>query len=200
MYRVLTGHPACCHLVPHSDQDAEIYNWRKVIIKGHFLPFSTPSHRNPIKLGPRIIEGDNGYHLVLPFLRTPNDKHGPRPRAILINLGFIKKELIDEQGMRAIKIPQGEVELEGMLRRGRGESAEKRAAGKKPSVFMPDNDYELGEWFWMDAGGFAEYYSNKDTGDVMPLICDLTYGQSHRRATAPLLRFPGLTCFSSDPH
>jgi hypothetical protein len=80
--------------------------------------------------------------------------------------------------MRAIKIPQGEVELEGMLRRGRGESAEKRSAGKKPSVFTPDNDEMIGEWFWIDAGGFAEYYSNERTGDVMPLICDLTYGQS----------------------
>jgi len=126
-----------------------------------------------------MTDGENGYHLVLPFFRTPSadaNPNDPPPRPILINLGFIKKEVAD-LGTSHIKIPQGEVELEGMLRTaGQGELSQKKA-GKKPTMFTPDNDPVRGEWFWMDAGGFALYYSTKELGDVMPLICDLTYGE-----------------------
>lgn len=69
---------------------------------------------------------------------------------------------------------------------GHGELSQKKA-GKKPTMFTPDNDPVKGEWFWMDAGGFALYYSTKELGDVMPLICDLTYGESSRlRFSSPL--------------
>lgn len=160
--------------------DLAQYNWRKVLIRGQFLPLSSPDQPSAILIGPRVYEGEGGYHLILPFLRSPNpdvphNPSDPPPAPILVNLGFVT-EAVGKAGPNAIHIPVGEVELEGMMRtEGSGEIAQKKK-GKKPTLWTPDNEPEERNWYWTDVAEFAEYYSTPAVGEVLPVLCDSVYG------------------------
>jgi surfeit locus 1 family protein len=158
--------------------DLAQYNWRKVLIRGRFLPLSEPNQPSAILIGPRVYEGEGGYHLILPFLRSPSPTASPSdplPKPILINLGFVT-EAAGKAGPNAIHIPAGEVEIEGMMRtEGSGVIAQTKK-GKKPTFWTPDNEPEERNWYWMDVAGFAEYYSTEAVGDVLPVLCDSVYG------------------------
>lgn len=104
-------------------------------------------------------------------------QHEPKP--ILVNLGFVPSSLIQPFNLGALRLPVGEVELEGMLR---NEGLGKLSSAKKgkPTMWTPDNDEKARNWYWVDTERFAEYFRNENPaggwGVVEPVLVDVIYG------------------------
>lgn len=105
-------------------------------------------------------------------------QHEPKP--ILVNLGFVPSSLVQPFNLQSLRLPAGEVELEGMLR---NEGLGKLSSAKKgkPTSWTPDNDEKGRNWYWVDTERFAEYYRNSNPaggwGDVEPVLVDVIYGK-----------------------
>jgi hypothetical protein len=205
------------------------FNYRKVALRGSFPALDTPGLPPPILVGPRILDGEPGYQVIMPFLRSPSSapaeasalpdnaatassngagsgsgwfgwlsggesnsesstgsqavaskpvQHEPKP--ILVNLGFVPSSLVQPFNLDALRLPVGEVELEGMLR---NEGLGKLSSAKKgkPTSWTPDNDEKGRNWYWVDTERFAEYFRNDSPaegwGEVEPVLVDVIYGR-----------------------
>ncbi|TBU63797.1 mitochondrial protein required for respiration [Dichomitus squalens] len=122
------------------------FTFRKVILKGRW----DTSH--VILLGPRVRDGTNGYHVVVPFVRTDGS-------TVLVDRGFVTKELA-RNAKQALANEQGEVEILGMLR-----TAQVR------NNFTPENHPEKGEWYWADIDAMAAYAGGQEAG-VQPVFIE----------------------------
>jgi surfeit locus 1 family protein len=121
------------------DPDAiKDFDYRKVWAKGVLR------HDQEMLIGPRMMDGENGYQVVTPLERT--DAKGNKYK-ILCNRGWIKADakaewFRDKSGGR----PQGEVVIEGLLR-----------MPPPRNMFTPVNHPEKGEWFFPDVEQMAEW-------------------------------------------
>lgn len=114
-------------------------------------------HKHAILLGPRVYDGQNGYHLVEPLIRRDGT-------TILVDRGFIAKERTDI--INDLQ-DQGEVEVLGMLR-----------TGQVRNKFTPDNHPEKGEWYWADVDAIAEHAGGAEAG-VQPVFVEEIFGESY---------------------
>lgn len=85
------------------------YEYRRFKVKGHF------DYNQELFLGPRIRNGEVGYLLVTPFVRSDGGK------PILIDRGWIAKEKVipetrNKGYLSHLALPQGEIEIEAMFR------------------------------------------------------------------------------------
>lgn len=85
------------------------FEYRRFKVKGHF------DYLRELFLGPRLKNGEVGYLLITPFVRSS----GGEP--ILIDRGWIKKDRVipatREKGyLLHLAMPQGEIEIEAMFR------------------------------------------------------------------------------------
>lgn len=86
------------------------YEYRKVVLRGHF------DYDNEMYLGPRFRDGEMGYLVVCPLIRS----NGGEP--ILVERGWISKEKVipssRESGgyLQHLARPKGEIEVIAMLR------------------------------------------------------------------------------------
>lgn len=119
--------------------------FRKVVMKGHWDPGHT------MLLGPRVRDGNVGYHLVVPFIRSEGS-------TVLVDRGFVSKALA-ESAKDSIE-DTGEVEVTGLLR-----------TSHVRNTFTPDNSPEKGEWFWADVDRMAEYAGGEKAG-VQPVFVE----------------------------
>jgi surfeit locus 1 family protein len=121
------------------DPDAvKDFDYRRVYAKGVLR------HDQEMLIGPRMLEGENGYQVVTPLERT--DANGNKSK-ILCNRGWInantkKQWFRKQQGA----LPEGEVVIEGLLR-----------SPFKKNLFTPVNHPEKGEWFFPDVTEMAEW-------------------------------------------
>ena len=134
------------------------FAYRKVILEGHW------DAEHAILLGPRVRNGTNGYHLVVPLVREDGS-------TVLVDRGFVSKERVDECKNY---LEDGEVEILGMLR-----------TSHVRNNFTPDNHPEKGEWYWADVDAMAEYAGGEKAG-VQPVLVEEIFG-AHRLV---LLRRP----------
>ena len=107
-------------------------------------------------LGPRVRDGTNGYHVVVPFIRTDGS-------TVLVDRGFVTKELA-QNAKRALAGERGEVEVLGMLR-----TAQVR------NKFTPDNHPDREEWYWADIDAMAAYAGGQEAG-VQPIFIEEIFG------------------------
>lgn len=105
-------------------------------------------------LGPRVLDGTNGFHLVTPLVRTNGS-------TILVDRGFIS-ELAAAK--KKYPTPGEDVEVHGMLR-------ESQARNN----FTPDNNPAKGEWYWADVAAMAEY-AGGESSNIQPVLVEEIFG------------------------
>lgn len=121
------------------DPDAiEHFEYRRVWAKGVLR------HDQEMLIGPRMLEGENGYSVVTPLERT--DERGNKSKILCcrgwINANAKKQCFRKQQGA----LPEGEVVIKGLLR-----------APPKNNMFTPANHPEKGDWFFPDVKEMAEW-------------------------------------------
>lgn len=102
-------------------------------------------------------DGEDGYMVV-----TPLERKDDGGSTILVNRGWIPKRLRDQRKRAADALPEGEVQVEGLLR--------------KPwikNMFTPENRPDKGEFYFPDVKQMAEL-----TG-AQPVWIEATMGKSY---------------------
>jgi surfeit locus 1 family protein len=116
----------------------DAFDYRKVYAKGRLR------HDQEMLIGPRILDGEEGYTVVTPLERT--DERG-NVHKILCNRGWIKKDTAPQWFRKnSGGLPDGEVMVEGLLR-----------IPPKGNMFTPKNEPENGKWFFPSVEEMAEY-------------------------------------------
>ncbi|KAN0124792.1 SURF1 family domain containing protein [Russula decolorans] len=118
--------------------------YRRVILRG------TWDHANSMLLGPRVLDGTNGFHLITPLVRTNGS-------TILVDRGFISEVAAAK---RKYPTPGEVVEVHGMLR-------ESQARNN----FTPDNNPAKGEWYWADVAAMS-VYAGGESSNVQPVLVE----------------------------
>ncbi|PVH92830.1 SURF1-domain-containing protein [Periconia macrospinosa] len=114
------------------------FDYRKVWAKGRLR------HDQEMLVGPRMMEGEEGYTVVTPLERV--DEHGNKSK-ILCCRGWIKKDA-EKKWFRKQHgaLPEEEVVIEGLLR-----------TPPKSNMFTPRNKPEEGKWFFPSVEEMAEW-------------------------------------------
>ncbi|HYD19639.1 MAG TPA: SURF1 family protein [Patescibacteria group bacterium] len=100
--------------------DLNDWEYRHVTLAGQYL------YEQEFKVGPRVQDGAQGYHLLTPFRRVSGG-------TILINRGFVP-----DARSTALERPQGIVQVEGYVQKpGKGS-------------FTPANNAAKNQWYWID--------------------------------------------------
>ena len=107
-------------------------------------------------LGPRVLDGTSGFHLITPLVRTNGS-------TILVDRGFVSEPAATK---RKYPTPGEEVEVHGMLR-------ESQARNN----FTPNNNPTKGEWYWADIAAMAEY-AGGESSNVQPVLVEEIFGES----------------------
>jgi surfeit locus 1 family protein len=109
------------------------FDHRRVSVTGRYR------HDQEMLIGPRMRDGVEGYHVITPFERGPDDDK------VLISRGWIDKGMKDHKKRGEGSLPQGEIELEGLLRE-----------PFKKNSFTPDNAPDKNEYYFPDVLQMAE--------------------------------------------
>ena len=114
------------------------FDYRRVWAKGRLR------HDQEMLIGPRMLEGEEGYTVVTPLERE--DGEG-RKSKILCCRGWIRKDA-EKQWFRKKNgaLPEEEVVVEGLLR-----------VPPKGNMFTPKNVPEEGKWFFPSVEEMAEW-------------------------------------------
>jgi surfeit locus 1 family protein len=124
--------------------------YRRVTLRG------TWDHAHSMLLGPRVLDGTNGFHLITPLVRGNGS-------TILVDRGFISE---DTAARRSYPTPDEEVEVRGMLRESQARNS-----------FTPDNNAAKGEWYWADVTAMADY-AGGESSNVQSVLVEETFGES----------------------
>jgi surfeit locus 1 family protein len=106
-------------------------------------------------LGPRVLDGTNGFHLITPLVRGNGS-------TILVDRGFISG---DTAARRSYPTPDEEVEVRGMLRESQARNS-----------FTPDNNAAKGEWYWADVTAMADY-AGGESSNVQSVLVEEIFGE-----------------------
>lgn len=116
----------------------EAFDYRKVYARGRLR------HDQEMLIGPRMLDGEDGYTVVTPLERT--DEKG-NVHKILCCRGWIKKDTAPQWFRKQHgALPEGEVTIEGLLR-----------MPPKGNMFTPKNEPEKGMWFFPRVQEMAEW-------------------------------------------
>jgi surfeit locus 1 family protein len=116
----------------------EAFDYRRVYAKGVLR------HDQEMLIGPRILDGEEGYTVVTPLERTDERENVHK---ILCCRGWIKKDTAPQWFRRAHGgLPEGEVAVEGLLR-----------IPPKGNMFTPKNEPEKGKWFFPSVEEMAKW-------------------------------------------
>lgn len=108
---------------------AREFDYRRVTATGTFR------HEQEMLVGPRLMEGEDGYIVITPLERTNGASK------ILVSRGWIAKKFRHQSTRRdePEALPQGEVRVEGLLRE-----------PYKKNMFTPANNLEKHEFYFPD--------------------------------------------------
>lgn len=123
--------------------------YRRVTLRGKW------DHAHSMLLGPRVLDGTNGSHLITPLVRANGS-------TVLVDRGFISERAAAK---RDYPTPDGNVEVHGMLR-------ESQARNN----FTPDNNPTKGEWYWADVTAMADY-AGGESSNVQPVLVEEIFGE-----------------------
>ncbi|OWP06719.1 COX1 assembly protein Shy [Marssonina coronariae] len=120
-------------LPPHIDPDAiHEFDYRRIYATGIFR------HDQEMLIGPRMLDGTDGYLVITPLDRGGNGT------TVLVNRGWISKKL-KKQEKRPDGLPKDIVTVEGLLRE-----------PLKKNLFTPENNVEKGEFYFPDVRQMAD--------------------------------------------
>ncbi|EMD65321.1 hypothetical protein COCSADRAFT_35380 [Bipolaris sorokiniana ND90Pr] len=154
------------------DPDAiKDFDYRKVYATGVLR------HDQEMLIGPRILDGEEGYTVVTPLERR--DARG-NVHKILACRGWIKKEA-SPQWFRKKNgaLPEGEVTIEGLLR-----------LPPKGNMFTPKNEPEKGKWFFPSVEEMAEYSGSQPVWVEETMTPDLLTNYEREPKGIPIGRAP----------
>eukprot|EP01127_Copromyxa_protea_P024215 TRINITY_DN9412_c0_g1_i1.p1 TRINITY_DN9412_c0_g1~~TRINITY_DN9412_c0_g1_i1.p1 ORF type:complete len:241 (-),score=37.88 TRINITY_DN9412_c0_g1_i1:327-1049(-) len=117
---------------PVTEKDITDLEFAPVWVKGTF------DHSKEHLMLPRFNEGEVGAHVITPFTRTEGE-------TIMINRGWVPRTKQDRATRTEPDV--GEVTVIGLPR---------VSAKAKGSSFMPDNNPEKREWYWLDIPSMAK--------------------------------------------
>lgn len=103
------------------------YEFRRVELEGVF------DHEHEIRVAPRTFNGVPGAHVITPLTLMSGKR-------LLVNRGFVPREALDPS-----KRPEGQVEGTVHV------MAMPRQMDFPPNAWVPNNQPELGIWYWADA-------------------------------------------------
>ena len=89
-------------------------------------------------IGPRMHDGNDGFLVVTPLQREGGS-------TILVNRGWISKQMQDPKNRHAEAVPKGEIIVEGLLRE-----------PWKKNLFTPDNDVKKWRFHFPDVEEMAK--------------------------------------------
>lgn len=112
--------------LPEAIEKPEEWEFRRVSVAGQYL------YDREFLVGPRTLDGKNGFHMVVPFRRASGG-------VVLVNRGWITEEL-----RKKADRPEGLVLVEGFLQ------------VPKHNRFTPDNVPDKKQWYWIDTKAMAE--------------------------------------------
>jgi surfeit locus 1 family protein len=116
----------------------DAFDYRRVYAKGKLR------HDQEMLIGPRILDGEEGYTVVTPLERE--DERG-NVHKILCCRGWIKKDTAPKWFRKnSGGLPEGDVLVEGLLR-----------IPPPGNMFTPKNEPEKGKWFFPSVKEMAEY-------------------------------------------
>lgn len=122
-------------LPPFIDPSAVAdFDYRRVYATGKLR------HDQEMLVGPRTLDGEDGYLVVTPLERIVNGKVSK----FLVCRGWISKDKKDQKD-RKLGLPEGEVTVQGLLRE-----------PWKKNIFTPSNRPETGEFYFPDVLQMAE--------------------------------------------
>lgn len=127
-------------LPPQVDPDAiKDFDYRRVYARGKWR------HDQEMLVGPRVLDGEDGYLVVTPLDRTDYFPGYKKNTTILVCRGWIPKDKASKSA-RPEGLPQGEVIVEGLLRE-----------PWKKNMFTPENNPKESKWYFPDVIQMAEY-------------------------------------------
>lgn len=109
------------------------FDYRRVVCQGRFR------HDLEMLVGPRMRDGEDGYMVV-----TPLERKDDGGSTVLVNRGWIPKRLRDQRKRAVDAMPEGEVFVEGLLRK-----------PWKKNMFTPENRPDKGEFYFPDVKQMA---------------------------------------------
>ncbi|KAJ6115019.1 hypothetical protein N7486_000797 [Penicillium sp. IBT 16267x] len=137
-------------LPPRIDPDAIAeFDYRRVYATGHFR------HDKEMLIGPRMLEGEDGFMVVTPLERADGQS------TVLVNRGWISRKMADQKD-RPNGLPEGEVTVEGLLRE-----------PWKKNMFTPDNKPLEGKFYFPDIAQMAELSGSQPVWIESTMVPDL---------------------------
>ncbi|KAK8709162.1 hypothetical protein V6N13_060191 [Hibiscus sabdariffa] len=159
-----------------SSEILETLEFRRVVCNGVF------DNGRSIYIGPRSrsISGvtENGYYVITPLMPIPGDAESVQS-PVLVNRGWVPRSWRDKSfevlqdgekssSMDAAPAQQNEQSWWGMFRSKKQKAVEDQApaissvevigvvrGSEKPSIFVPANDPNSGQWFYVDIPAIA---------------------------------------------
>lgn len=131
--------------VDFEEEAVEEWAYKPVSAAGTF------DHSKEFHLGPRVVDGKSGFHVITPF-------HLDSGETILVNRGWVPYHLKDA-GKRVAGQIGGRQEVVGLC----------RAPGER-RPFLPENDVLQNIWFLQDNRAMAKLVSD----ECSPFLMDLT--------------------------
>lgn len=123
--------------MPEKIDAPDKWEYRRVSLAGRFL------YDNEFLVGPRVLDGVSGYHMLVPFQRASGG-------IVFVDRGWISDDRIPE----AVR-PKGIVRIEGIVQK------------EHPRRFTPLNNAQKNLWYWTDISAMA---TNSKLKNVMPVI------------------------------
>lgn len=134
-------------------------------------------HDQEMLIGPRILDGEEGYTVVTPLERK--DARG-NVHKILCCRGWIKKDTAAQWFRKKNgALPEGEVRIEGLLR-----------IPAKGNMFTPKNEPEKGKWFFPSVEEMAEWSGSQPIWVEETMVPDLLTNYEREPKGIPIGRPP----------
>lgn len=142
-------------------EDAEDWQYRRVIVKGKF------DHSREVFVGPKIKNEQKGYTLYTPLVRSDG---GPD---VLIERGFVTDNHVipGTRSLHHLSVPMHEVEVECII----------KMINPKPRITMQKTDPESRLWHVLDYNEMAEF-----TGCIPLHLAALVDLKDHPIETVPV--------------
>lgn len=123
--------------LPEKIDKPEDWEYRPVSMAGQYL------YDREFLVGPRTLEGKNGFHMVVPFRRASGG-------VVLVNRGWITLEM-----RKKASRPEGIIEVQGNVQLPRKHR------------FTPENKPDKKEWYWID---MQEMGKSAKLSNVAPVV------------------------------
>lgn len=160
------------------------FDYRRVYARGRLL------HEKEMLIGPRLLDGEDGYLVITPLDRSDQFPHETKPdqsaprnekdtTTILINRGWIPKSKAPHSARDPSSLPTTEVTVQGLLRE-----------PWKKNFFTPSNIPSENKWYFPDVYQMAEHVASQPVWIEETMKTDLLETYRRQEKGIPIGRPP----------